>query len=152
MYMIIDLQDVLSWWDLQNRSLSDAVIAKHHPIPFGPTPPPSPPPTPPQTPPRSSSGFHPIYTSFIEGKDFTNSFDQLIDEYEKLIYEQFTEKYESRMKRSSTNQPDSSTYVWHCVKKVNDEDTSTHLFMGDKFLTWGGRIVDQAIDSESKPL
>lgn len=83
----------------------------------------------------------------IESNDLVNSFDNLIDEYEKLI----NENQKKRNRRSTGQQPNTSNFAWRCVRNVNHDELSSQPQMGAKFLTWGGRVIEEQVaDSGNK--
>lgn len=154
MNLIINLQKSLSEWDLVKRMewqwlknygsrsrafLNNDISAKDSPIS---TPPPSSPPTPPRS--GSNNTFHPIYNQLFEAKDVVDSFNNLIDEYKKLI-DNDEKKQVTRNKRSSTQRRDTLKFDWRCVKNLNNEDSSSQQYKGAKFLTWGGRVKEEHV-------
>lgn len=163
--LIINLQKRLIEWDSVKRSkewqwlkyydrrsrafLNNDISANDSPIKtIGPTPPPSLPPTPPRS--GSSNTRHSIYSEFFEAKDVVNSFDNLIDEYQKLV-DNDEKKRVTRNKRSSTQRRDTLKFDWRCVKNLNDDDSSSEQYKGAKFLAWGGRVKEEhVIDPENK--
>lgn len=167
MYLIINLQKKLIDWDLarrmewqwqlfygrRRRAFRNDFSGNNSPIPIGPTPPPSPPPTPPHTPPRSDSSYtlHPIYNQLFNAKDVVVSFENLINEYQKLI-DIDGEQWPIRNKRSSAQHPDTSEFAWRCVRNLNNEDSSSEQYKGVKFLTWGGRVKEEHVDDPENRL
>lgn len=161
MYLIIDLQKRLIEYDLarrmewqwlkyygrRKRAFLNDILADYNPIPTAPTPPPSPPPTPPHTPPRSNSSnaLHPIYDQLIKAKDAIDSFENLINEYQKLL-DSDEERRATRNKRSSAQHTDTSEFAWRCVRNLNNDDSSSQQYKGTKFLTWGGRVKEEHVD------